>query len=219
MAYHQQPAPASPPHYAPPPVEGAYTQPHPHQAYPQGYAAPPNAYPPNAYGAPPNAYGPPGGVYVPGTVIVVTQSETPWITGPCDCCDDMGTCCLGLFCPCIAVAYIHNERQGKEGCDGCTCFLGLLAQLLIPAFGVFGWGCCAAYYGSKRSEVRNSLGVQGNGCEDCLLHCVWQPCALTQERLEITKRRSQGPPGQAMAVPGYPQGVQLHNHQTPGKTV
>jgi len=95
----------------------------------------------------------------------------------CSCCDNMGLCCLGCWCPCIVYAKtrarFNNPRLSKEQlpcCSGACCGFATVLMFCPPFQCIFGW--------MQRGDIRAKYDIEGNGCVDCLAHtfcdcCVW----------------------------------------------
>jgi Cys-rich protein (TIGR01571 family) len=45
-----------------------------------------------------------------------------WTTGLFDCCDDCSSCCMSLWCPCVAHGIIDNSVSGGGECSSCVCY-------------------------------------------------------------------------------------------------
>ncbi|KAM3387456.1 hypothetical protein ACQJBY_010351 [Aegilops geniculata] len=104
-----------------------------------------------------------------------------WSTGLCGCCDDVGSCCLTFFCPCVAFGRIAEiVDRGATSC----CVSGTLYMLLASVTG--GWGCL--YSCCYRSSLREQYGLKEKPCADCCVHWSCEPCALCQEYRELKNR-------------------------------
>lgn len=111
-------------------------------------------------------------------------------TGLCDCWSHGSVCLLSTFCsPCIfnrtgaVFARPTNETidTAKSEFFGAPC----LTYYLIAAC----FGCVVSVYqGGQRGKYRARYGIDGNGCNDCLISCICQPCALAQDDLEVELR-------------------------------
>jgi Cys-rich protein (TIGR01571 family) len=95
--------------------------------------------------------------------------------GFCSCCDPMGTCCLGCWCPCIIYSYARSRMmnpQLRKGelpvCTGACCGYATVL-LLCPGFQCI-FGCM------NRADIRNKYQIDGNCCTDCLLHWCCDCC-------------------------------------------
>ncbi|EDO44794.1 predicted protein [Nematostella vectensis] len=104
-----------------------------------------------------------------------------WSSGICGCFEDINTCALTYFCPCV-VAGKNAEAVGEN------CFLhGFLSTL----------GCVGIFCGAKiREKIREKHGIEGSFGNDCIMHWFCPLCAYSQEARELKARC---PSGQAMA--------------------
>lgn len=68
-----------------------------------------------------------------------------WQAGLCDCGNELGMCCLGLFCPCAAL-FINAENMNRSGLLYVILFLWLNCLSLL----VF------------RIEVKKEYGIEVN---------------------------------------------------------
>ena len=103
----------------------------------------------------------------------------PWTSGLCDCANDISSCCLAWWCPCIQ--YGKNlEMLNKTPCCGSCCTYAILCWLWCP------W--CITH--ATRGAIRSTYGIQGQCCTDCCAQ-FWCPCcALAQECREIKTRKA-----------------------------
>ncbi|XP_058732529.1 protein PLANT CADMIUM RESISTANCE 3-like [Vicia villosa] len=102
-----------------------------------------------------------------------------WSTGFCDCFSDLSSCCLTLWCPCVAFGRVAEiVDKGTTSC----CVHGLLYCLL----GSVGLG---SLYGCiYRTKLRNVFGIDGSQTSDCLASCCCFPISLCQEHRELEAR-------------------------------
>ncbi|KAE8774020.1 cell number regulator 2 [Hordeum vulgare] len=102
-----------------------------------------------------------------------------WSTGLFGCCDDVSSCCLTCFCPCVAFGRIaHIVDKGTSSC----CVRGTAYMLLAWV----GLGClCSCCY---RSRMREQYGLKEKPCADCCVHFFCDPCAICQEYRELKSR-------------------------------
>ncbi|KAJ7954296.1 Plant cadmium resistance 2 [Quillaja saponaria] len=100
-----------------------------------------------------------------------------WSTGLLDCCSDIETCCLGIWCPCVMFG--RNAEIIDRGTSSC-CAQGTIVYLLD----MFTYlGCC--YTCTYRKKLRKQYGLDEDPCGDCLVHCFCGKCALCQEYREL----------------------------------
>jgi len=116
-----------------------------------------------------------------------SQGQREWSYDVFDCFSDVGTFCLGWWCPCIVFSQNksrleHLNRngtphpQGGEAMGGdCLTYGGLAV-------------CCGLGWILQigtRSATRNRYQIHGDGVSDILCSWCCIPCALTQESREI----------------------------------
>ncbi|KAL7875803.1 hypothetical protein AOLI_G00107660 [Acnodon oligacanthus] len=98
-----------------------------------------------------------------------SPKSSQWSSGLCDCCEDMGICCLGFWCPCCLMCNT-SERFGE-------CFCLPLVEIsfgaLVPPLTF-----------AMRSSMRERYRIQGTMCDDCCVStccavCVW--CQIARE--------------------------------------
>lgn len=159
--------------------------------------SPPITTPPGAMGGPiiPMAgpYGPMEGAMDPymsnipppshssqqsSTTVIINQMM-PTNTGPriwsssvCSCCDDMGSCLLGAFCPCILASQIAGD-MGESCCVPC-CVPGWLIVL--------------------RTKLRAENKITGTVMDDCCTVCCCGLCVMCQMKRELKFIRYQASP-------------------------
>ncbi|KAL3830755.1 hypothetical protein ACJIZ3_019557 [Penstemon smallii] len=112
------------------------------------------------------------------TNIPVQHGDLPgqWSTGLCDCFDDVPNCCMTCWCPCITFGRIADiVDQGSTS--------GALYTLISCVTGI---SCIYSYF--YREKMRKQYMLQGDTCNDCLLHCFCESCALCQEYRELQNR-------------------------------
>ncbi|KAK7498745.1 hypothetical protein BaRGS_00010122 [Batillaria attramentaria] len=155
--------------------------------------APPMAPPPGAVGGPPGPMGgyvggpmgpvggavggpmgsghPPPQPHANTTTVIINQpapmsmSTGPrdWSSGMCSCCDDMGSCLLGTFCPCILASQVAGDMD-ESICVPC-CVPGWLIVL--------------------RTKLRADNNITGTVMDDCCKVCCCGNCVLCQMAREL----------------------------------
>lgn len=90
------------------------------------------------------------------------------------CGDDMGICCLVMWCPCIQWGKIAEWSLDDSTPWWCFCLFYFFCNDFRNCLGMV-----------SRPAVRNKLGIPGEFWEDCLIHCFTHPCALCQEAREL----------------------------------
>ncbi|KAL5993958.1 Protein CADMIUM RESISTANCE 2, partial [Asimina triloba] len=117
---------------------------------------------------------------VQGAFQIQSRPPTPWSTGLCDCCDDVGNCCLTCWCPCVTFGQVAEiVDRGSSSCGAS----GALYALIM-----FVTGCSCLYSCFYRSKMRRQYALLENPCNDCLVHCCCESCALCQMYRELKNR-------------------------------
>jgi Cys-rich protein (TIGR01571 family) len=92
---------------------------------------------------------------------------------------DFGTFCMASVCPCVIYGQTQQQLLGKPDYTADCCLFCVFQTIGCPCFlGMSG-----------RTAIRTVRGIRGNGCFDCVLHCCFRPCALTQEKREVQQFR------------------------------
>ncbi|KAA0703899.1 hypothetical protein E1301_Tti000457 [Triplophysa tibetana] len=108
---------------------------------------------------------------------------SPWSTGICDCCQDMGTCCYGFWCcPCFACS-----TTGEFGESTCLPLIDLCGPGLMAAFGMA--ICVPPVTLGMRVAVRHRYEIAGSLCEDIMVSCCCTMCSWCQMNREIKQRK------------------------------
>nr|WOE87887.1 cadmium resistance 2 protein [Kandelia obovata] len=103
-----------------------------------------------------------------------------WSSDLCDCFSDVPSCCLTYWCPCITFGRIAEiVDQGKT-----TCATGGAIYAILAYF----TGCACIYSCVYRSKLRKQYTLEERPCNDCLVHCCCEGCALCQEYRELQSR-------------------------------
>ncbi|XP_058193953.1 protein PLANT CADMIUM RESISTANCE 11 [Rhododendron vialii] len=101
----------------------------------------------------------------------------PWSTGLCGCCEDVGSCCLTCWCPCVAFGRIAEiVDRGSTSCG----VSGAIYLLMMSAT-----GCSCLYSCFYRSKLRGQYFLDESPCADCCVHCCCEECALCQEYRQL----------------------------------
>lgn len=110
-----------------------------------------------------------------------------WSTGLCECAD-IGTCCLGLTCPCILYGrtqyrLLRKSRGedptnllGYESCNGSCTALALLC------------GCQWILATIQHTRTRKAYDIDGNVCSDCVRATCCMCCTFIRNEREIKRR-------------------------------
>ncbi|KAK2789428.1 hypothetical protein FQN51_002710 [Onygenales sp. PD_10] len=126
-----------------------------------------------------------------------------WNHGLCDC-SDIGTCCLGLMCPCILYGrtqYRLNRKSDKQdptnllGYETCNASCTVMALLC---------GCQWLLATIQHSRTRRAYAIPGSIPSDCVRATCCTCCTLIQDEREI-KQREEGR-RQTVSTPYAPPG-------------
>ncbi|KAM5567674.1 protein PLANT CADMIUM RESISTANCE 11-like [Rosa sericea] len=110
---------------------------------------------------------------VPVMPMTLPHSPAPWSTGLCDCCDDLSSCSLTCWCPCITFGRIAEiVDRGSSSCG----VSGTLYSLMLCLM-----GCSCLYSCFYRSRLRGQYFLEEKPCADCCVHFCCEVCALCQE--------------------------------------
>ncbi|KAI4313746.1 hypothetical protein L6164_026701 [Bauhinia variegata] len=113
----------------------------------------------------------------PATTQPPPRILVPWSTHLCDCFSDMSICCLTFWCPCVTFGLIAEKADNGSK----PCLLSAICYVSVA----FLIGCPNFYSFPYRTKLRRQYSLQASPCEDCMVHCFCEPCALCQEYLEI----------------------------------
>ncbi|KAI7745230.1 hypothetical protein M8C21_029918 [Ambrosia artemisiifolia] len=100
-----------------------------------------------------------------------------WSTGLCDCCKDCSSCCLTCWCPFITFGQIAEIVD--KGTISCAMHATIYCLLSYTT------GCECVYSYIYRSKLRQQYMLPEQPCNDCLVHCCCECCALCQEYREL----------------------------------
>ncbi|KAI5888267.1 PLAC8-domain-containing protein [Schizophyllum commune H4-8] len=116
------------------------------------------------------------------------NNERRWSNGICSVSGNCKTLCLACCCPCIV--YGHNQRrfhhlrrhgtsdlESSASCGGRACWI----HCLLTSFIGCGWILQIPF----RRRVRRRYSIRGSLLGDCCASFWCNPCALTQEALEL----------------------------------
>ncbi|KAJ5832505.1 hypothetical protein N7474_000816 [Penicillium riverlandense] len=130
-----------------------------------------------------------GSFHQPGQILHPNQEVLggSWSHGLCDC-SNIGTCCLGLVCPCIIYGKTQHRLSkksrkedptnmlGYESCNGSCTGMALLC------------GCQWLMATIQHTRTRKAYGIHGNIASDCLRATCCTCCTLIQDEKEFQKR-------------------------------
>ncbi|XP_065660450.1 uncharacterized protein LOC124817686 [Hydra vulgaris] len=102
--------------------------------------------------------------------------KTDFSNNICGCCNDLSTCLITYFLPCVTAG--KNAQFVGESCI----LYGLLSLT------------CINFYtdATTREKIRKKYGIEGSFLKDMACHCCCPCCALIQESQEI---QAHGGPG------------------------
>lgn len=134
-----------------------------------------------------------------------------WSHGLCDC-SGVGTCCVGLLCPCILYGKTQHRLSmksrkedptnmlGYEMCNGSCTAMALLCGCqcerasyptnlsVIPLLTLIRLGLMAT---AQHTRTRKSYGIRGEIASDCVRATCCTCCTLIQDEKEIQKREEE----------------------------
>ncbi|KAK9289404.1 hypothetical protein L1049_007559 [Liquidambar formosana] len=125
----------------------------------------------------------------------ISDGPTQWSSGICACCDDMQSCCVGLFCPCFLFGK-NAEFLGSGTLMG-SCMTHFIVWALVNTVccllteGILLGlpGCFVACYAcGYRRTLRSKYNLQEAPCGDFVTHFFCHLCAICQEYREIRER-------------------------------
>ncbi|XP_059655364.1 cell number regulator 2-like [Cornus florida] len=110
------------------------------------------------------------------------MGSSNWSTGLCDCFDDVPNCCMTCWCPCVTFGRVAEiVDRGSTSCGAS----GAIYALIISLTGCHFQWCYSCFY---RSKMRQQYLLKESPCNDCLIHCFCEFCALCQEYRELKNR-------------------------------
>ncbi|KAL5722180.1 Protein PLANT CADMIUM RESISTANCE 11 [Ranunculus cassubicifolius] len=130
-------------------------------------------YPPTATGIPVT----PNTTQQTTTIEFHPKHPVPWSSGLCNCFDDISTCCLTCWCPCVTFGRIAEIVD--RGSTSCGVSAALYTLILCVT------GCSCLYSCFYRSKLRGQYFLEESPCSDCCIHCCCEECSLCQEYREL----------------------------------
>uniref|UniRef100_A0A667Z9R1 Plac8 onzin related protein 6 n=2 Tax=Myripristis murdjan TaxID=586833 RepID=A0A667Z9R1_9TELE len=97
-----------------------------------------------------------------------------WSSSLFSCCDDMGICCFGLWCPCCLACQVTSDF------GECLC---------LPLLDGLTGGMIPAATMALRSTLRERYHIQGSMFDDCCIATYCYSCAWCQMARELKLRR------------------------------
>uniref|UniRef100_A0A096LU51 Plac8 onzin related protein 6 n=1 Tax=Poecilia formosa TaxID=48698 RepID=A0A096LU51_POEFO len=105
-----------------------------------------------------------------------------WNSDLLSCCDDMKSCCYGLWCcPCLActVSGLFGQNRCLPLCDICS-------PAVMSAFGI---PLCVPPAGlALRVGIRQKYEIKGSLCKDIATSCICVWCSWCQLHRELKYR-------------------------------
>ncbi|XP_068659691.1 protein PLANT CADMIUM RESISTANCE 2-like [Aristolochia californica] len=145
--------------------------------------SPPNYHagvPPTATGVPVSSESHFYSSMPPPPLSIQAPAPGPFSTGLCDCLDDVSNCCITCWCPCITFGRMAEIiDRGSTSCG----VSGALYTLIL-----FVTGCSCIYSCFYRAKLRRQYALHETPCNDFLVHCCCESCALCQEYRELKHR-------------------------------
>ncbi|EEH22832.2 hypothetical protein PABG_05043 [Paracoccidioides brasiliensis Pb03] len=110
-----------------------------------------------------------------------------WVHGLCDC-SDFGTCCLGIFCPCILYGRTQYRLNRKSDLKDPTNLLGYeTCNASCTAMALL-CGCQWLMATIQHSRTRRAYAIPGSIPSDCVRATCCTCCTLIQDEKEIKVR-------------------------------
>jgi Cys-rich protein (TIGR01571 family) len=110
-----------------------------------------------------------------------------WSSGLCEC-SDIGTCCLGLACPCILYGRTQHRLSRKSRREDPTNLLGYeTCNASCTAMSLL-CGCQWLLATIQHTRTRKAYAIEGDVCNDCVRATCCTCCILIQDEREIKKR-------------------------------
>lgn len=134
--------------------------------------------------------------------------QSQWSSGICACCDDMQSCCIGLFCPCYLFGKNADFLGSGTLIGSCMThfilwgFINTLCCVLTEGILLGLPGCFVACYAcGYRRSLRAKYNLPEAPCGDFATHFFCHLCAICQEYREIRERSGDSnPPDLTLAV-------------------
>lgn len=157
----------------------------------------------------------PGQIAHPNQIVIGGH----WSTGLCEC-TDIGTCCLGLSCPCILYGRTQYRLLRKSRGEDPTNLLGYeTCNGSCTSMAVF-CGCQWLLATIQHTRTRKAYDIEGNICSDCVRASCCMCCTFIRNEREIKSREenraySAQLTGSAFVTPYLPPG-QMHYRPNSG---
>ncbi|QKX58320.1 uncharacterized protein TRUGW13939_05442 [Talaromyces rugulosus] len=127
--------------------------------------------------------------HLPGQIAHPNQMTTGggWSTGLCEC-SDIGTCCLGLTCPCILYGRTQYRLLRKSRGEDPTNMLGYeTCNGSCTAMALF-CGCQWILATIQHTRTRRAYRIEGDICSDCARATCCPCCTCIRNEREIRLR-------------------------------
>jgi Cys-rich protein (TIGR01571 family) len=127
--------------------------------------------------------------HLPGQIAHPNQMTTGggWSTGLCEC-SDIGTCCLGLTCPCILYGRTQYRLLRKSRGEDPTNMLGYeTCNGSCTAMALF-CGCQWILATIQHTRTRRAYRIEGGICSDCVRATCCPCCTCIRNEREIKLR-------------------------------
>ena len=135
----------------------------------------------------------------------LNPSRQDWRFRLFGCTEDLETCCIGTWIPCLL--YAENGRRltgdsGRRYCVDCVAY-GLLCWICFNTSLLYCFGCQRFLAARRRRKIRVKFDLpKGPPCSDCCVHCWCHLCAQCQEARELKARETE----MLSEVPMHPTG-------------
>ncbi|XP_058184318.1 cell number regulator 2-like [Rhododendron vialii] len=115
-----------------------------------------------------------------------SNQTIPWSSGLYDCGDDVANCCVTCYLPCVTYGQIAEiVDKGEISCCKAGVLYGVIHFMIPCCLRFLVEPCCL---GSYRTKLRQQYSLAEAPCNDCLINCFCEPCALCQHYRELKKQ-------------------------------
>jgi len=129
----------------------------------------------------------PGGHRNAKGIVYGSDGDREWSYPLCSCKDDLGTCCLAAWCPCmvysqnkVRLEHLTKYNSPEPGRNTGTCSSDCAIHACLIAVS-YAW----VLQMGTRASIRARYRIRGGGWDDCLTALFCTPCELTQESREL----------------------------------
>ncbi|KAL4973977.1 PLAC8 family-domain-containing protein [Aspergillus desertorum] len=113
-----------------------------------------------------------------------------WSHGLCDC-SSIGTCLLGIVCPCILYGRTQHRLSMRSRKEDPTNMLGYETCNGSCTAMAFLCGCQWLFATIQHTRTRKAYAIQGSIASDCVRATCCTCCTLIQDEKEIRKREEE----------------------------